>query len=67
MASVGIFGLLMLLIMFTLFILNIATSVWAYRDAKRLGRSNEYALLILIGTIVFPVIGLIIYLIIRKD
>ena len=67
MSGFGIIGLLMLLIMFTLFILNIATSVWAYRDAKRLGKSNEYALLILIGTIVFPVIGLIIYWIIRKD
>lgn len=57
----------MLLIMFMLFLLNIATSVWAYRDAKRMGKNNEYALLVLIGTIVFPVVGFIIYLIIRRD
>lgn len=67
MSGFGILGLLMLLIMFMLFLLNIATSVWAYRDAKQMGKSNEYALLVLIGTIVFPVVGFIIYLIIRRD
>ncbi|RJE82609.1 hypothetical protein D3P07_26510 [Paenibacillus sp. 1011MAR3C5] len=67
MSGFGILGLLMLLIMFMLFLLNIATSVWAYRDAKRLGKSNEYALLVLVGTIIFPVVGLIIYWVIRKD
>ncbi|MFF2890394.1 PLDc N-terminal domain-containing protein [Paenibacillus sp. NPDC057967] len=67
MSGFGLLGLLMLLIMFMLFLLNIASSVWAYRDARRLGKNNEYALLVLVGTIVFPVVGFIIYLVIRKD
>ncbi|WP_028782583.1 PLDc N-terminal domain-containing protein [Thalassobacillus devorans] len=50
-----------------LFVLNIVTSIWAYRDSKRKGKSQEYALIILIGTLFFPIIGLIIYLIIRND
>lgn len=48
-------------------ILNIATSIWAYNDAKRKGNSKEYALIVLIGTLFFPIIGLIVYLIIRTD
>ncbi|SEB10903.1 Phospholipase_D-nuclease N-terminal [Thalassobacillus cyri] len=50
-----------------LFVLNIVTSIWAYRDSQRKGKSQEYALIILIGTLFFPIIGLIIYLIIRND
>lgn len=50
-----------------LFILNIATSIWAYRDAIRRGNSKEYAVIVLIATIFFPIIGLIIYFIIRND
>jgi hypothetical protein len=61
------FGILIFFILFALFLLNIATSVWAYRDAKRLGKSNEFAVLVLIGTLVFPVAGLIVYLIVRND
>jgi heme/copper-type cytochrome/quinol oxidase subunit 2 len=57
----------MLLFGFLLLILNIATSVWAYRDALRRGRSYEYAMLVLIGTLFFPVIGLIVYIIIREN
>jgi heme/copper-type cytochrome/quinol oxidase subunit 2 len=49
------------------FILNILTSIWAYRDALRKGNSKEYAVIILVATIVFPIVGLIVYLIIRKD
>lgn len=50
-----------------LFVLNIVTSIWAYRDALNKGRSKEYALIVLIGTLIFPVMGLIVYLIIRND
>ncbi|SEQ54290.1 hypothetical protein [Piscibacillus halophilus] len=50
-----------------LFILNIVTSVWAYRDSIRKGNSKEYAIVILIGTLFFPIIGLIVYLVIRND
>jgi hypothetical protein len=65
MSGIGLFGVF-LLIGFALFLLNIATSVWAYLDAKKLGKSNEYALLLLIGTLIFPVAGLIVYLLIRR-
>lgn len=61
-----IFGIVFLVIFF-LFFLNIATSVWAYRDALNKGNSKEYALIVLVGTLVFPVLGFIIYLIIRND
>ncbi|RWZ60782.1 hypothetical protein EQV77_05665 [Halobacillus fulvus] len=54
------FGLLLL-------ILNIMTSVWAYRDATRKNKSTAYCLVVLIGTLFFPVVGLIVYLIIRND
>ncbi|WP_091586280.1 MULTISPECIES: PLDc N-terminal domain-containing protein [Alteribacillus] len=50
-----------------LFLLNIFTSVWAYRDSIRKGNSKEFALIVLIGTLFFPVIGLIVYLIIRNN
>ncbi|MBP3953172.1 PLDc N-terminal domain-containing protein [Bacillus sp. YZJH907-2] len=49
------------------FILNILTSIWCYRDARRNGRSTEYALIILVATLFFPFIGFLVYLIIRKD
>ncbi|WP_168118872.1 hypothetical protein [Paenibacillus sp. HB172176] len=55
-----------LFILLILFLLNIVTSIWAYNDAKRLGKSNEYALLILLGTLFFPVMGLIVYIVIRR-
>ncbi|MRH41869.1 hypothetical protein GH741_04175 [Aquibacillus halophilus] len=58
------FGLFFVLV---LLLLNILTSVWSYRDALRKGNSKEYAVIVLIGTIFFPIIGLIVYLIIRND
>ena len=48
-----------------LFILHIAVCVWGFRDAKRRGRSSEYALLVVLGLLFFPVVGLIVYLLIR--
>jgi hypothetical protein len=50
-----------------LFVLNIVTSIWAYRDSIRKGNSKEYAIIVLISTLIFPVLGLIVYLIIRND
>ncbi|NIK13323.1 PLDc N-terminal domain-containing protein [Alkalibacillus sp. S2W] len=50
-----------------LLILNIVTSIWSYRDAKRKGKSNEYAMIVLFGTLFLPVMGFIVYLIIRND
>ncbi|MCA1012602.1 PLDc N-terminal domain-containing protein [Halobacillus halophilus] len=55
-----LFGLLLL-------ILNIVTSIWSYRDSRRKGRSPEFAIMVLLGTLFFPVIGLVIYLVIRND
>jgi hypothetical protein len=69
MMGAGFAGLFMMIIFFGLFLfaLNIITSIWAYRDSLRKGNSKEYAIVVLIGTLFFPVIGLIIYLIIRNN
>ncbi|CAM3901510.1 PLDc N-terminal domain-containing protein [Alkalicoccus chagannorensis] len=48
-------------------VLNILTSIWVYRDAVYKGNSREFSALMLIGTLFFPIIGLIVYLIIRND
>ncbi len=48
-------------------ILNIITSIWIYRDSIHRGNSNEYALIVLFGTLFLPFIGGIAYFIIRKD
>ncbi|MBO8163437.1 MAG: PLDc N-terminal domain-containing protein [Brevibacillus sp.] len=63
------FGLILFWLFFllALFVLNIVTSIWAYRDALRKGNSKEYALIVLVATLIFPVMGLIVYLIIRRD
>ncbi|MGP4073680.1 PLDc N-terminal domain-containing protein [Piscibacillus sp. B03] len=52
---------------FLLFLLNILTSIWAYRDSIRKGNSKEYAIVVLMGTLFFPLLGLIVYLVIRND
>lgn len=62
-----VFVAMFLLISFGLLLLNVITSIWAYRDALRKGNSKEYAIIVLIGTLFFPILGLIIYLIIRND
>ncbi|MGJ9385178.1 hypothetical protein CR203_16425 [Salipaludibacillus neizhouensis] len=59
--------ILIFLFGFGIFLINIFTSVWAYKDSVRKGNSKEFSLIILIGTLFFPIIGLIIYLIIRND
>ncbi|WNC17730.1 PLDc N-terminal domain-containing protein [Brevibacillus brevis] len=48
-------------------VLNILISIWAYRDARKRGNSKEYAIIVLIALLFFPLIGLIVYLVIRKD
>lgn len=67
-ASFG-FGLFFIFIIISLglLILNIATSIWAYRDSLNRGNSKEYAIIVLIATLFFPILGLIVYLIIRND
>ncbi|MBM7572206.1 hypothetical protein [Aquibacillus albus] len=50
-----------------LFLLNVITSIWAYKDSLKKGKSKEYAIIVLIGTLILPILGLIVYLIIRSD
>ncbi|MDC3416548.1 hypothetical protein [Aquibacillus salsiterrae] len=56
-----------LFIAIAIFLFNVITSIWAYKDAKQRGKSSEFALIVLIGTLIFPVLGLIVYLVIRND
>jgi hypothetical protein len=49
------------------FIIHVAICVWAYRDAIRKGRSQEFALLVIVALFFFPILGLIVYLLIRND
>ncbi|NIK75676.1 ABC-type tungstate transport system substrate-binding protein [Paenibacillus castaneae] len=63
----GFIGLAFLFVGLFLFILHIVSCVWAYRDAIRNGRSTEFAILVLLAILFFPVLGLIIYLLIRND
>ncbi|MRG85583.1 PLDc N-terminal domain-containing protein [Salinibacillus xinjiangensis] len=66
MEAMIIFPIILFFIL-ALFILNIVTSIWAYRDSIRNGNSKEYAIVVLIGTLFFPIVGLIVYLVIRND
>ncbi|WP_432776548.1 PLDc N-terminal domain-containing protein [Brevibacillus gelatini] len=60
--------MLLPLLLFLLFnVINILISIWAYRDSRRRGNSKEFSVIVLIALLFFPVIGLIVYLIIRKD
>ncbi|MYL48895.1 hypothetical protein GLV98_05335 [Halobacillus litoralis] len=65
--EIGILFLTFLIFGVGLLVLNIITSVWAYRDSVRKGRSTAYSLVVLIATLFFPLVGLIVYLIIRND
>lgn len=55
------------LLSIALFIIHIAICVWGYRDAVRMGKSQEFALIVLLGLLFFPVMGFIVYLLIRND
>lgn len=57
---VMIFGLLLSL-------LHIVLCIWAYRDCLKRGKSQEYAVIVLFGMLFFPLMGLIVYMVIRKD
>jgi hypothetical protein len=62
----GVFAVFLLISIF-LFIIHILICVWGYRDCLRRGKSHEYALLVLLGLLFFPLMGLIVYLLIRND
>lgn len=63
----GFIGIFFLMFMLLLFILHIVSCIWAYRDSLRNGRSPEFAIIVLLAILFFPVVGLIIYLLIRSD
>jgi len=67
MSGFGIFIIFPLIFILVTFVLHIAVCVWSYRDAIRKGRSQEFALIVLVALLFFPVIGFIIYLLIRND
>lgn len=50
-----------------LFVLHIAICIWAYKDCQSRGKSPEFALIILVALLFFPIMGLILYLVIRND
>ncbi|QTM99255.1 hypothetical protein ERJ70_08035 [Sediminibacillus dalangtanensis] len=50
-----------------LLFLNIFTSIWAYKDAVSKGRTSVFALIVLFGTLFFPILGLIVYVFIRNE
>ncbi|WP_054958461.1 hypothetical protein [Paenibacillus dakarensis] len=62
-----IFGIFGLLIPLLFLVVHIAICVWGYRDAKRRGKSPEFALLVVLGLLFFPIAGLIVYLLIREN
>lgn len=61
------FSLLPLLFILFLNVINVLISIWAYRDSRRRGNSKEFSIVVLIALLFFPIIGLIVYLVIRKD
>ena len=67
MFEASMFMMIFVFLIFGGLILNVITSIWAYRDSLRKGNSKEYSVIVLIGTLFFPVLGLIVYLIIRND
>nr|WP_245987538.1 PLDc N-terminal domain-containing protein [Cohnella lupini] len=58
---------LFIFLSFIFFVIHIALCVWAYRDARRKGKSPEFAIIVLIALFFFPILGLIVYLLIRND
>ena len=60
------FGII-LFIALGFFVLHIAVAVWIYRDAIQYGRTQEFALILLVAALMFPVMGPVVYWIIRKQ
>ncbi|WNQ13551.1 hypothetical protein MJA45_11210 [Paenibacillus aurantius] len=67
MAMSLIIGFIALLFSAVFFVIHVALCVWAYRDSRRRGRTQEFGLLAAVGLFFFPVLGLVVYLIIRND
>ncbi|USG68046.1 PLDc N-terminal domain-containing protein [Brevibacillus ruminantium] len=65
--DIGFLSIIPLLFILFLNVINILISVWAYRDSRRRGNSKEFSVVVLIALLFFPIIGLIVYLVIRND
>lgn len=63
----SLFGIIYPFIALFLFILHIVSCIWAYRDALSKGRSQEFAIIVLLAILFFPILGIIIYVVIRND
>nr|WP_233168097.1 hypothetical protein [Paenibacillus roseus] len=63
----GVAGIFSILFMLFSLIFHIALCVWTYRDATRNGRSFEFALLAVVAVLFFPIVGFIVYLLIRSN
>jgi hypothetical protein len=72
--KIGVFYMVTFLgLSFTAFIIwlllvaiHIYLIVWAYRDALNRGNNTGYALLVAAAVFFFPVIGIVLYLILRE-
>jgi uncharacterized membrane protein YhaH (DUF805 family) len=64
LASIFILFFLMSIVFF---VLHIALCVWAFRDCRRRGKNTEMALVVMAGLFFFPVMGLIVYVLIRNE
>lgn len=62
-------GIVLFIVFISLFffVLHIVSIVWAYRDAIRKGNEPLYALGVAALIFFFPIIGLIVYLLIRSS
>ncbi|WP_164779520.1 PLDc N-terminal domain-containing protein [Paenibacillus kobensis] len=64
------FGFMVLLFLFigiALFVIHLITIVWTYRDAVRQGHDPLYALVFAGIIFFFPILGFIVYLLVRKS
>jgi ABC-type transport system involved in multi-copper enzyme maturation permease subunit len=60
MGSVGFFWFVQL-------VLQVVLSTWAYKDARKRGSSKEFAIVVMIGVLLVPLAGAIVYFLIRDD
>ncbi len=61
--GVGMIGLWWIIQM----LVQVLLSTWAYRDARRRGNSKEFAVIVMVGVLVVPLVGAIVYYLIRED
>jgi hypothetical protein len=62
----ALIGLFFLVSVF-FFIIHIVICIWAFRDASRRTGRQDIAILILLAVFFFPLLGSIVYLLIRNE